>query len=201
MIRKNNLRNSISGTHSKRDVKGIKWVATNVKGENLSHKFSNKREDKITRKKDFFNFLNVKNSNVKNNKEDLNKIKLIENKDNIKNFINRIIGKKEESKIRVKKNRNIIEVYKINNLKAQRCKKCHRLIIEMSSAIYVDDSYYLHFECALKDITEKKRELIKNNKLVYLGSNTFGVVEFYKEEGKTKFKIKEKIPLSKINVV
>ena len=60
-----------------------------------------------------------------------------------------------------------------------------------NSVIDATSEKVCHFECAVADI-KKKIPVRQNQRLVYLGSKTFGIIEDIKEDGRNKFVIIQK---------
>ncbi len=120
----------------------------------------------------------------KNNFEKSKKIITI---DTIKNANNNKNNYKFKSKI----SRHIVP-YKPASLTNESCHICNKNINNMSnSVIDATSEKVCHFECAVADI-KKKIPVRQNQRLVYLGSKTFGIIEDIKEDGRNKFVIIQK---------
>ncbi|OHD12711.1 MAG: hypothetical protein A2Y34_05610 [Spirochaetes bacterium GWC1_27_15] len=127
------------------------------------------------------------------------KIKLFNNnKQNEKNIqekpkkINTVIQSKPEIKIRPKVNRNIIP-YKLNTFESVVCPICNKNINNMSNAIMDKTSQKsCHFECVAAEL-KKENNIRPNQRLAYVGGGFFAIIEDFKEDGKNKFAIIQKI--------
>lgn len=94
--------------------------------------------------------------------------------------------------IRKKRPRTIIP-YKINEIQMENCPICNKPINNMSTAI-IDRATNTpaHFECILQSL--KSRYTLKpNQRMTYVGSGGFAIIEDIRENGKMKFVIREKI--------
>lgn len=83
--------------------------------------------------------------------------------------------------------------YTINEIEKTTCPKCKKLIDQMSSAIEDKKTGKLcHFDCISEEL-KKDLKISGRQRLVYLGSGTFGVIEDVVEDGRKIFVIKNKI--------
>ncbi len=124
---------------------------------------------------------NNKNSGFNNNKK-------IETPQTVK-----IITVKREEKS-AQRNSRLKPIYKINSLSSVTCSICGKVINNMSSSISDNnrDECY-HFEC-VTNLLRKKLDIKPNQRLTYLGSLNFGVIEDNKDvNAKVKFSIKQKV--------
>ena len=73
------------------------------------------------------------------------------------------------------------------------CPLCHKAIRELAMALSCRlTGTPAHFDCILKELKDS-HELAPQEKLCYLGSGNFGILQF-KGQGGNKFTIKMKIP-------
>ncbi|MBN2544660.1 MAG: hypothetical protein JXB50_02605 [Spirochaetes bacterium] len=186
----------------------IKFVSTNVV---RSNEIDNKQQNKKKKSNgQFFNLFNnqKRNSSVRNSRyiqDNRNRRQNREERENIKNKseLQRLFRENknnfnktliEQKNIKLPSFRKKISIYKVNELKEKSCAYCKKKIIEMSTAIMNEDDKYFHFDCIIKELEEKNKDILKPaQRIVYLGNNTFGIIEEFKENGKIKFKINEKI--------
>jgi hypothetical protein len=84
--------------------------------------------------------------------------------------------------------------YKINIADKKKCSKCNRTIEEMDSSIKDDkNNKVYHFNCVLSEI-KKDNSIESKQRIVYLGSGAFGVIEDLDPSSNNhKFEIKKKI--------
>lgn len=79
------------------------------------------------------------------------------------------------------------------NVPAQECVLCHKPIFDLSSALTDKESGNpVHFDCALQRVAAQEA-VGPGEKLVYIGSGNFAVVEF-KDKSETSFIVKRRIP-------
>lgn len=87
--------------------------------------------------------------------------------------------------------------YKINTFSTEICPLCNKPITDMSIAILQKTTEkHCHFDCVLADL-RKKFILKQNQRLSYIGSGIFAIIEDVRLDGKVKFVIKERINYSK----
>lgn len=200
--RNNSNQNNNFYRNNRKDLSEIKFVSTNIAKKDENDTKGNINDKK--NKGDIFKFFNNKRDDrnfIKNRNRKEENRKRFDGSKNIKNIIN-TNKDRNDKKILNKKNRPKIDIYKISTLKYQRCIKCSRMITEMGSAIKDENDRFIHFDCVIRELSEKNKNMLKpGQKISYLGSNIFGIVEEYKENGKSKFKIKEKITYVKKTVV
>jgi hypothetical protein len=166
-----------SSFSSKRINGGIRSVSTNV-SSNSSEKIENKKKITIIPK-------------IKLNKKDNDNSKEIVLKPK-KNNLQNIHPLKIDYKSKFKVARTIVP-YKLNDLENASCPICGKTINNMSNAIHDKiNSEMFHFECVTTEL-KKTHTARQNQRLVYVGSNQFAIIEDFHEEGKTKFRIIEKI--------
>lgn len=72
------------------------------------------------------------------------------------------------------------------------CAYCQKLIFDLSTALADPASGNpVHFDCALQRVADREA-LAPGEKLVYIGSGAFAVVEF-KDRGETSFTVKRRL--------
>lgn len=139
----------------------------------------------------------VKNKSIANNSNKSN-YRPVKKEEFNKPYYNKPKNKKYQRSISDIKRRELIQKeiqsyqFSISQDKKE-CPKCNKRIDYISNSIYDKnkDEYY-HFDCVFSEI--KKDMLIKpNQRLVYLGSGAFGLIEDSGEHGSSKFIIKKKI--------
>ena len=89
-------------------------------------------------------------------------------------------------------NKNLLP-YQMTPVNKEKCSICEKLIEDMPSAI-VDkkDNKFYHFTCVTNKLSKENSLEIKQ-RLVYLGSGAFGVIENAFNDGSYKFLLKKKI--------
>ncbi|HOL57423.1 MAG TPA: hypothetical protein PLD75_07680 [Spirochaetota bacterium] len=179
---KKDLKNKDKNQKNNREIKA---VVTTV-NKNISEEKS--KIDSSQNKGIKINFLNKNKTDNKNEQKEQKREKVIIDSKNLKSNQNK--------KIIVKRNRSIIP-YKINTFSSEFCSICNKKIENMSTSIFQKDSgKYFHFDCVTSEI--RKRVILKpNQRLSYIGSGTFAVIEDEKIDGKQKFVIKERINYAK----
>ncbi len=153
--------------NSEANIKIIKKIEITKKSLNTI-KSSNNRDNRL-------------NDQRKNKKNPLN---LNQDKNNDKN-IKSLVQKKQRDKTQ-----RLIIPYTVSAPTKETCSICNKTIYQMSQALFDSEkSFVVHFDCAVESI--KKRGLLnQTQKIVYLGSNKFAVVEDVKNsENRSGFKI------------
>lgn len=191
--RKNFNNRNRNNKNIKKNTKEVKSVITTVnkktseEDKTIDNQNENKSKSIVTK----INFLNKNERVEKNEKEDKTQIRdrVIIDSRNLKTNQNK--------KIFVKRNRSIIP-YKINTFSSEVCPLCNKIITNMSTSIpYKDSDKNCHFECVSEEI-KKRVNLKQNQRLTYVGSGIFAVIEDEKKvDGKFKFVIKQRINYSK----
>jgi hypothetical protein len=169
--RKKNNRGSFYGKNNfQKNTSEIKSVSTNI----------NKVSDN---KKKIINLPKIKLIKKENEKISIEKDK--------KSKSYTIIKANQENKI--KKTPRTIIPYKLNELQNSSCLICNKVINNMTNAIFEKntDKYY-HFECITTEL-KKSNPIKPNQRIAYIGSNNFAIIEDIKEDGKLKFKIDQKL--------
>lgn len=169
--KKNEKRNNYKNLNPQKSNKEIKSVITNVKKNQNIEKTNDKGIITLS-------------TTVSTNEEKKEKV-IIDSK-----------NLKSNQKIQIKKEKNIY-LYKINTLSYQICSLCNKQIVNMSTAIFQkENNKYYHFECVTSEI--RKRVILKpNQRISYMGSGIFAVIEDIKVDGKFKFSIKQRINFNK----
>ncbi len=164
--------------NSQASNKEVKTVVTNV----------NKNIEVEKKENPIINIFNKKEENKKENQIKVERERVIIDSRNLKSNQNK--------KIIVKRNRSIIP-YKINTFSSEVCSLCNKPIVNMSTSIFQKESQkYCHFECATAEI--RKRFILKpNQRITYVGSGIFAIIEDVKVDGKFKFVIKERVNFGK----
>lgn len=183
----NNNNNNANNNKSKNFNDMIKFVSTNIskKDDSLNNKSeNNKNENRKILK--LFN-LPGKNENKNQNQN--------QNRQPNRNNINNKYGRHNKNIKPINHNhKNRIYAYKVNTFNKEDCAICSKKIIDMSNSIKDEENNkYYHFDCLMKEIENKNNIALKPmQRMAYLGSSTFGIVEDYKENGRNKFKIIQK---------
>lgn len=154
----------------------IKVVSTNVSKDKKNKENKEKKDKKIS-------FLSTKKtSNIRTNKN-----KKFDRPKKTENLNKSIPNKKAEIKS------NIMQ-YKLKGTDKQICSKCNRIIEDMDSSIKdTNNNKYYHFNCILNEI-KKDNVLTAKQRIVYLGSGAFGIIENLSTDNNScKFVIKKKI--------
>ena len=163
----------------KKNWNEIKVVSTNVlKDKDKDKDFKEKKDKK-----------NNYNSSSQSNYKRISRVSENKNDKNIKtkNFTKSTIDKKTVL------NNHYIQ-YKINKIEKKNCAKCNKKIEEMDSSIKDSKKeLYYHFNCVMDEI--KKDNVVEGKqRIVYLGSGTFGIIEDIGPDlNNHKFIIKKKI--------
>ena len=77
------------------------------------------------------------------------------------------------------------------------CPICNSKINDIYSAIsYGEDNLPAHFDCILKELSEKE-ELMNKEKICYLGGGSFGIVKFSNTPGSNRFFVRKRIQYEK----
>ena len=136
---------------------------------------------------------NVKNVSTKNN-NNLNGIKNTNsNSHKIEHLHNNKTNNNRNEDRIAQRNLKVKPIYKLNSLTSVSCPICGKIINNMSSSMCSNDrNEYYHFECVTSSL-RKKLNIKPNQRLTYLGSSSFGVIEDTKDNSKMKFSIKQKI--------
>ena len=190
MRRKRNNRNSFyyKSNSQKKNSNEIKSVSTNVNKDNgkNSNQSSNNNNNSIKKI--------ILSKNTAQKKENQKNIQL--DKKRQQNFKKNKFEIKFKSKIA----RTIIP-YKMNVFENVTCHICNKTINNMSNAIHdKDEDKKYHFECITADL-RKNNVLKSNQRIVYVGSNSFAIIEDLKEDGKMKFKIIQKLQYGSKDVI
>lgn len=127
--------------------------------------------------------INIEKSNDKNN-QDKNK-KIITITPPIK--VN-----KNQFKFKSKIPRNIIP-YKVAVIESVQCPICNKSINNMANSIKdLSTENHCHFECVVAEL-KKQVNVRQNQRIAYVGSGSFAVIEDTKEDGRNKFIIIQKL--------
>jgi hypothetical protein len=113
------------------------------------------------------------------------------------NYNNR--GREEAKKSFPPKPRRNLEAYKNimsfqpKTLDKEKCTICTKLIDDMPSAIFdKEKNEYYHFNCVLTKV-ESENKIEGRERIAYLGSGSFGIIENTGGNSSSKFSIKKKI--------
>lgn len=140
-------------------------------------KYNNKKNVSNNHNKYYNNHANNKISNNRNNKNENGKINNLNNKTInkiYKNFIPKNNKYVHKDKGNSQSNNNFHE-YNI-------CSLCGKKIIDDTTSFYIEEEKrYLCFDCAIKEI-KMKFNISSKNKVIYLGSGTFGEIREVKSE-------------------
>lgn len=195
-----NSRNRNENFGNRRHSSEIKSISTNVNKEKDVDKIepedkkkisiipriklfnNNRQQDKRNNSNNNYNRDNSRNDNTRND----NSRKNI-NYDPINNET-----KKNDIRRRPSMPRTIIP-YKSNTFQSEVCPICSKAINNMSNSV-IDKTTEkpCHFECIAMEL-KKENSLKSNQRLVYLGSSTFGIIEDVRVDGKDKFEIIKKM--------
>lgn len=168
--------NSSKNNNNKNNKKELKFVSTNVE---------RKQKNNNTNQKTFNQKLKQqKKKHIQKNINIFNKLEIKENNKFTK-------FKNKYKKFNAKPRRPIIP-YKIKTFNKTTCNICHNQIKDMATSIIdKNSSKSVHFDCLVSKI-KKIKNISPREKVVYLGSGTFAIIETTNSAKKT-FKIKETI--------
>ena len=89
-------------------------------------------------------------------------------------------------------NKNLLP-YQLSPLNKEICSICQKMIDDMPNAIISQkDNKFYHFNCVIS-ILSMENTLEQRQRLVYLGSGAFGIIENPANDSSSKFIIKKKI--------
>ncbi|HOV13559.1 MAG TPA: hypothetical protein PK771_04690 [Spirochaetota bacterium] len=129
---------------------------------------------------------NIEKINDKNNQEKNKKVITV-------NTFGKV--SKNDFKFKSKIPRNIIP-YKVATLDVVSCPICNKNINNMSNSIKdLTTEIPCHFECVVAEL-KKKVHVRQNQRIAYVGSGSFAVIEDVREDGRNKFVIIQKLQYS-----